>query len=219
MKIKLTDFALRHFDPKFGGTKILDMTPEKFEEEISKFDILINPDKDMYYMHYFIGGDSVVDSIPGYASFCKLLPVENFTDARVSYLPITLENYQYLRTDYSARKEGELPVLSRWFDLPPIVKKPVAKYLMLILYSKEQIDKEGREMEGEGKDPNEKYVPFEGDWGIVAILAQDHPFEEPMQPVTMMRNALGKSYGGSGVDIDNETYLESVEFWSKHAMI
>lgn len=39
-------------------------------------------------------------------------------------------------------------------------------------------------------------------WGIVSIKAQDEPYETPMAPITMMRNALGKEYGGSGVPID-----------------
>ena len=49
----------------------------------------------------------------GYADFCKLLIVPNFTNARTGTLPITLENYQYLRTGYFSRRKDELPVLSR----------------------------------------------------------------------------------------------------------
>lgn len=40
-----------------------------------------------------------------------------------------------------------------------------------------------------------------------------------MDPITMMRNALGKEEGGSGVKLDREAYKQSVEFWSKHALI
>lgn len=29
----------------------------------------------------------------------------------------------------------------------------------------------------------------------------------------MMRNALGKAEGGSGVPLDREKYMESVKFW------
>lgn len=29
----------------------------------------------------------------------------------------------------------------------------------------------------------------------------------------MMRNALGKAEGGSGVPLDREKYLESVKYW------
>ena len=40
-----------------------------------------------------------------------------------------------------------------------------------------------------------------------------------MQPITAMRNSLGKEYGGSGVDLDFAKYKESVEFWQKYATI
>lgn len=35
----------------------------------------------------------------------------------------------------------------------------------------------------------------------------------------MLRNALGREYGGSGVPLDQAKYKESVDFWSKHAII
>lgn len=38
-----------------------------------------------------------------------------------------------------------------------------------------------------------------------------------MDPITMMRNALGMEHGGSGVELDKIKYLESVEYWSKYA--
>ena len=39
------------------------------------------------------------------------------------------------------------------------------------------------------------------------------------QPITVLRNALGKAEGGSGVPLDREKYMESVEYWKKHAVI
>ena len=60
---------------------------------------------------------------------------------------------------------------------------------------------------------------IDGDYGIVAILAQMSNREEPMTPMTMIRNALGITEGGSGVPIDREAYQKSVDFWSKHAVI
>jgi hypothetical protein len=56
-------------------------------------------------------------------------------------------------------------------------------------------------------------------WGIISVKAQDVNHELPMQPITMLRNALGREYGGSGVELMKEKYLESVEFWSKNAVI
>ena len=40
-----------------------------------------------------------------------------------------------------------------------------------------------------------------------------------MDPITMMRNALGKEKGGSGVTLNRQEYIKSVEFWSKNAII
>ena len=32
-------------------------------------------------------------------------------------------------------------------------------------------------------------------WGVISIKAQDEPEETPMQPITAMRNALGREEG------------------------
>lgn len=56
-------------------------------------------------------------------------------------------------------------------------------------------------------------------WGIISVKAQDEAFELPMQPITMMRNALGRAEGGSGVPIDREAYARSAEYWQGHAAI
>jgi Protein of unknown function (DUF3228) len=40
-----------------------------------------------------------------------------------------------------------------------------------------------------------------------------------MDPITMMRNALGIEHGGSGVALEREKYLLSVKFWSENARI
>lgn len=232
MKIKVTEFAARHFDPKFGGTKILNTTIEDFEKEVNFFvnkgGMRISPNQVM------------PEFKDGYAPFCKLLPMLNFTDARVGSMPITLENYQYIRSGYSARRDSELPVFSRWLELP--LGKPKAEWLMLVLYSKEQIEKEWRaDLEKKFEDYQEKHhvtltgddkrtletldgfkYEFENvefDYGIVAVLGQCHPNEEPMKPETMIRNALGVSEGGSGVPLDREKYLTSVEFWERNATV
>eukprot|EP00568_Trieres_chinensis_P000533 CAMPEP_0183293110 /NCGR_PEP_ID=MMETSP0160_2-20130417/1923_1 /TAXON_ID=2839 ORGANISM="Odontella Sinensis, Strain Grunow 1884" /NCGR_SAMPLE_ID=MMETSP0160_2 /ASSEMBLY_ACC=CAM_ASM_000250 /LENGTH=211 /DNA_ID=CAMNT_0025454171 /DNA_START=271 /DNA_END=906 /DNA_ORIENTATION=+ len=154
----------------------------------------------------------------GYALFCKHLFVANdFTDARVNVLPITKENEGMIRTKYEARNDKELPVLTRWFPrelvAPDPTDLPVAKYLDLILYSREQINKENAAMNKEGRDG--ETAP----WGIVSIKAQDVDRELPMTPVTAMRNALGKEHGGSGVPVDREAYMEAYEYWRDHATV
>ena len=139
--------------------------------------------------------------------------IENFTDAQCSYAEITPENEQYLKTGYIARNEKELPVLSRWFDKANM-ETHQARYLDIILYSKEQCLKEA---EATGSiDPN---AELDYEYGIVSIKPYDVDHELPMSPITAMRNALGRDQGGSGVDLDAEKYRECVEFWNKNAII
>jgi len=79
----------------------------------------------------------------GYAPFCKhIFLVNDFTDAKVNVLPLTKENEHLVRTEYAARSDKELPILQRFVPLDLIggaEKLPVAKYLDLILYSREQV--------------------------------------------------------------------------------
>ena len=89
---------------------------------------------------------------------------------------------------------------------------PVAKYLDLILYSREQIQKENAAM---NNDSSTEDAP----WGIVSIKAQDVDYEIPMTPITSMRNALGKDEGGSGVPLVHDEYMKSYHYWNDHANI
>lgn len=207
--VKITEFAKRHFDPKFGGTKVLDVTIEDFEY-IANLELKsINSSISTEY--------SVKRILPGYADFCKLLVLENFTTARTGTLPITIENYQYLRTGFSSRREGELPVLSRWFELPMKSMIPTAKYLIIILYDKNQLNKE---MKAEFENGMiSEFVPFEGEWGIVSIQGTMLPKADPIPPSTIIRNSLGVNFGGSGVEINKEDYEDSVRFWDINALI
>jgi hypothetical protein len=134
----------------------------------------------------------------GYAPFCKHLFVENFTDAKLNVLPVTLENVHNIRTKYEARNDKELPVLTRFFPKELVGDDlPVAKYLDLILYSREQIQKENA---AQGNADTGETAP----WGIVSIKAQDVDYELPMNPITAMRNALGREEGGSGIPLDRK---------------
>jgi hypothetical protein len=138
--------------------------------------------------------------LPGYAPFCRLHVHRNWTATRCSVIPITDGNRHQLRSAYEARTRDELPVLVRWFEgLEP----PVAEYLVPILYSRDQLAKEG--------------TRIDTDWGIVGCLYTMAPEEIPMVPITRMRNALGVEEGGSGVPLDREAYRRSVDFWTRHA--
>lgn len=181
MTIVLTDFAVGRLFPKQKrGNTIQDCTAQEFERALNEQPPL-----------------KVLD---GYADFCKLHVHSNWTSTRCYALPITPENSQHLRSGYEARSPSELPVLNRWFEG---VQPPVANYLIPILYSREQLLKEGEKIKS--------------DWGVVGCLYTLEPEEIPMTPITMMRNALGVNEGGSGVPLDRAAYQRSVEFWERHA--
>ncbi|TMW61945.1 hypothetical protein Poli38472_009438 [Pythium oligandrum] len=195
-EIVLDRFCLRQFDdPKYSGAQI------KFDK-----DEFVKKINEIYQEH----DRELVD---GYAPFCKHLFVENFTDTRVNVVPITQSNSRLLQSDYEARVPHELPVLVRWFPSHSVTPK-VAQYLDIILYSRDQIRKENAAT-GLGDDTEQDNAP----WGIVSIKAQDVDHELPMNPITLMRNALGKEEGGSGVPLNRDEYLKSVEYWREHAIV
>ena len=187
-------FCFRQFDdPAYAGTRIATSKAD-FEARANA--------------HFDAHADCLVD---GYAPFCKHIFVPNWVGARLPYVRLTDALQPLVRSAYEARTERELPVLTRWIPADR-VEAPVAKYLDLILYSREQIRKENA---ATGKPPN----PTEAPWGIISIKAQDEPAEIVMNPITMMRNALGVEEGGSGVPIDRDAYRASVAFWSNHVVL
>jgi len=181
MSIVLTDFARpRLFRNQSRRNAILDCTPKQFERHLNTVPPLA--------------------VLAGYAPFCKLHVHRNWTSTRCFAVAIADENRHLLRSDYEARTRGELPVLVRWFEgLEP----PVANYLIPILYSREQLAREG--------------THIDADWGVVGCMYTMEPVETPMAPITMMRNALGVEEGGSGVSLDHAAYERSVAFWRAHA--
>lgn len=181
MSIILTDFArTRLFPREARRNTIQDCTAEEFEQHLNTV--------------------APLKVLNGYAPFCKLHVHRNWTSTRCIALPITSENRSRLRTAYESRSSEELPVLVRWFE---DVEPPVAEYLIAILYSREQLAKEGS--------------PITADWGVVGCLYTREPEEIPMAPITMMRNALGVEQGGSGVPLNAQAYYRSVAFWDAHA--
>lgn len=181
MSITLTDFAIGRLFPKQKrGNTIQDCLPEEFER--------------------YLNEHAPFKLLDGYADFCKLHVHRNWTSTRCLTIPITPENRHLLRSGYEARAKAELPVLTRWFEG---VQPPVANYLIPILYSREQLQKEGEKISA--------------DWGVVGCLYTLEPEEIPMAPITMMRNALGVVEGGSGVALDRAAYQRSAEFWERNA--
>lgn len=186
----LDDFAIRQWDdPSYQGTKI---TYDKadFVKKVHE---------------YHKAGAALVD---GYAPFCKHVFVPNFVGASTGSVRITPENRVHIETAYQARHPGELAVLARWIPAER-VQLPEAAMLDVILYSRKQIVKEYEAMPAKGSPADVPDAP----WGIISIKAQDEDYETPMQPITMMRNALGREEGGSGVPLDKAQYVASVEYW------
>jgi hypothetical protein len=196
-KIVLDPFCYRQFD-KTKTNLFINYDKNEFAERINKF---------------YIENTKLLQD--GYAPFCKHLFVENFTDMTPGYVEINDETYNLIDTCYEARTEKELPVLRRYIPLSEIQKNlKTAKYLDIILYSKEQIQIENAAMGNQ--DPNQ-VVDY--DYGIISVKPQNENYELPMDPITMMRNALGIEHGGSGVAIDKNKYTKSVDFWSYHVLL
>ena len=126
--VRLTEFAKnRHFKPGSGGTKILDVSPEDFESQVN-----FNLSKH-YAIRPLASGTAGVYTIKdGYAPFCKLVAIENFTEAKVGSLPLDLTTNIYKQSTYSARRDGELAVLAEQLVIPRQLV-PEAKYLMFVL--------------------------------------------------------------------------------------
>lgn len=189
-------FADQEVSKSYGGTV--------FSQSIAEFEDIVNA-------RYKEG-----DLKDGYAPFCKhLFVVNDFSEVKVNVLPLTKENEHLVRTEYAARNDKELPVLQRFIPLDLVGGEenlPVAKYLDLILYSREQIQKENESM---GKEKGEEMAP----WGIVSIKAQDVDYELPMNPITVLRNALGKDQGGSGITLERDAYMESVNYWKDNVVV
>ena len=178
----------------------------------------INMDKDEFTrkVNELYKSESML--VEGYAPFCKHLFVDNFVKGLKScHIEINKDTEKLIISKYDSRQKNELPVLIRYIDLNSIDKEKIddAKYLDLILYSKEQIISEMGEMKFEEKEINEmRNKDF--NWGIISIKPLNVNHELPFVPMTIMRNSLGKNEGGSGVPINRKKYMEGVEFWSKN---
>ena len=187
--VALTPFARRNWEPGASGTRIEGIAPGELVARCNAA---------------MADGATLAD---GYAPFCKHLFVRNDTPTRCGFAPVTQANRALLRSGYEARREGELAVLTRWFE---DVEAPRAAWLDVILYSHAQLLREAADFPEEVPDC---------DWGIVSILGTLEPEEPPMPPITQLRNALGPAEGGSGVPVDRDAYARAVAFWEVHAAV
>ena len=117
---------------------------------------------------------------------------------------INSKNEKHLKTDYVARRDNEIPYLKRWFPKNAPVRALKAHHLDVIMYNKEQLNKEGS--------------PIKSDWGIVCINIELEK-QSPISPTTMINNQMGIEFGGNGQKINISDYLKSVDFWKHHALL
>jgi hypothetical protein len=185
MSIQTTSFAAgRHFAADFSGTTIGNFTVEDFVLALREHPtLLIEGATEGFVRHVF---------------------VRNFTDALSGVAEITDENRHHLRSEHRARREGELPVLTRWFPAGT-VEVEECEWLHLVLYSREQLAVEG--------------LPVEADWGIVSINSATGPSAAPLGPTAQMRNALGVEQGGNGKPLDTAEYARGVAYWNQWATV
>jgi len=120
--------------------------------------------------------------------------------ARFMTTTVAVDGNSDLKAQEYRRREGEEPyvrVTARGEAQP-------ANFAQVVLYSKDTL----------GKNDERSRMT---DWEIVTIIAS--PVEnEPMDPVTMMRNMRGKA-GGTQVNYTAEQLLDSIDFWSRHAKV
>lgn len=197
-KIEYDPFVNRQFSQGFSGTKVDLEIKDQLLETIN--DAFVNTNRQLLNSDW---------------NFCKYLVIENTFDVKCAVREITLDIYPYIRTDYVQRTPEELAILSRFAQLPPGFKSQKANYIVLVLYSKRQLEKEFKPKE-EGQ---EFYFDDSVEWGIVSIMGTMEPKPDPLVPITIMRNALGIEEGGNGETLNKDSYNESVEFWSKYILV
>jgi len=187
--VELLGWVGRQFggDDSFKGTRVL-MTQEEFMTQVR--------DAIRYS-----------DLFDGNAPFVKHLWMSNFSDTRCAYMP--REKGMNIQVGYITRKDmdnenpKEIPFKAEWVEG---VKAPVASWFDIILYTKEQLAKEG--------------IEIEADYGIVSINTElTYGQSSPIATNTQIRNALGIEFGGNGEPLNRERYLEAVEFEKKHIQV
>lgn len=207
-------FVLRQFNKDFAGTNLSMVDKAKLLD-------LINVNYKRYLSYNDDKRERDVSLLDSEWDFCKYLVFSNTTrEIKAQVAKIDLSIYPYIRTSYSSRTPDELPVMSRWAELPPGFSQPKANYIVCVLYSREQLLAEyDKKVSPEGTEKPEFYLPESVKYGIVAIMGTMLPEPDPLIPVTIMRNALGLEYGGNGMSINKEVYMKSVQFWDTHVMI
>jgi hypothetical protein len=135
------------------------------------------------------------DIKPGYKDGVIIVPVD--PDGFYSGV-VELTGDSVITGHFGARRENEEPVL----EVRATGHKVPAKFVEVILYSKEALDGE---------------VGSGADWDIISINGRATEEEEPMHPVAMARNQL-RRVGGSPAEYTSDQWAKAVWYWAKRAM-
>lgn len=201
MKIELTNFVKRQWTSDFSGTKMNNVDWNLFINTINRVE----------------GFSQWTDSQFDFCKYVFINNEDNAFDINLGVIPLDHTIYSFIQTEYSSRTPEELAVLSRFVKFPKnSYHIPKANYIGLVLYNKEQLFDEHLKTQNNPKDFE---LSKDCKYGIVSIMGLSKPEMEPMLPITHLRNALGKEFGGNGVPINIEEYEKSVNFWDHYILI
>lgn len=209
MTIEVTKFAQRHWKKESSGTKLLDWPIEDFTKYVNH---IAEWDKDLE--SDLLRKSRQCPWIEKHAEwqFCKylILPLQyhniNIQNIYTGQVRNSLEIQPFIRTGYVSRNESELEYLSRWVELPYGFKSELAKYLIVILYSKEQLDLEAKKTGDES---------ITAEWGVVGLIGSIDGKIPPPPPSTILRNSMDPKYGGNGTPFNPTEYAESCKYWQE----
>lgn len=155
----------------------------------------------------------------GYAPFCKTFVMLNTIGMKYGLVKRNHILDPFIVTEYKKRRENELPIVQQ--SLPLSVLKAFgsnrvsANFIFVEMYSREQMIIEAF---AEGKNvtldnyPADYYI-----FNAKPLMDKDEVI--PAAPSTILINALGTAYGGSGKPLDREEYMKSVKFFSENVYV
>lgn len=183
--VGINDFVKRQIRSDFAGTKVSLSDLERLRKEAEQG---INNGKDKR----------------GYADFVRIITIR---DPKIlcPIAEITPENKKFLKTEKTKRREGEEEYEHQYFDAKD-VKGISSHHINLILYTREQLEKEKEKHTG-------------ADYDLISVNAEISEKGAPITPETMRRNIKGPEYGGSGYQHTQKEISQSEKFWNDHALI
>lgn len=155
----------------------------------------------------------------GYAPFCKTFVMRNTTGMKYGLVKRNYILDPFIKSEYKKRRPNELSIVQQ--SLPLSVLRAFgsdrvdANYILVEMYTREQMVKEAI---AEGK--NATVDDYPADYYIFnakPLMEKDEII--PAAPSTMLVNALGTEYGGSGQPLDREAYEKSVKFFSEYVYV